>query len=143
MDKNNRNRERPFEQRGFSLIELLVVLVILGILGTLVAPRIFGQLDKAKVQGAQNQVVAISQALDLYRLNIGDYPEQLVDLVEQPAEADGWAGPYVRRKALQDPWNHDWVYQVPGQYGDFDLYSLGADGQEGGEEDDADVVSWE
>lgn len=140
----DRKRTRmPERQKGFSLIELLVVLVILGILGTLVAPRIFGQLDKAKVQGAQNQIVAISQALDLFRLNTDDYPEQLLDLVEQPSDVEGWAGPYIRRKALKDPWNNEWVYEVPGQHGDFDLYSLGADGQEGGEEDDADLVSWE
>lgn len=139
-----RKRTRmPERRKGFSLIELLVVMVILGILGTLVAPRIFGQLDKAKVQGAQNQIVAISQALDLFRLNTDEYPEALVDLVEQPSEVEGWAGPYVRRKALKDPWNNEWVYMVPGQHGDFDLYSLGADGQEGGEEDDADLVSWE
>jgi general secretion pathway protein G len=138
------NRTRmPERQKGFSLIELLVVLVILGILGTLVAPRIFGQLDKAKVQGAQNQIVAISQALDLYRLNTDDYPETLLDLVEPPSDVAGWAGPYIRRKALHDPWNNEWVYEIPGQHGDFDLYSLGADGQEGGEEDDADLVSWE
>ena len=140
----DRKRKRmPERQKGFSLIELLVVMVILGILGTLVAPRIFGQLDKAKVQGAQNQIVAISQALDLFRLNTDDYPEALLDLVEQPSDVEGWAGPYIRRKALKDPWNNEWVYMVPGQHGDFDLYSLGADGQEGGEEDDADLVSWE
>ena len=141
MDK--KRKRMPECQKGFSLIELLVVMVILGILGTLVAPRIFGQLDKAKVQGAENQIIAISQALDLFRLNTDDYPEALLDLVEQPSDVEGWAGPYIRRKALKDPWNNEWVYMVPGQHGDFDLVSLGADGQEGGDEDDADLVSWE
>lgn len=138
-----RQRKKAQSSQGFSLIELLVVLVILGIIGTLVAPRIFGQLEGAKVKGAQNQVVSLSQALDLYRLNTGSYPEGLVELVEQPSDVSGWAGPYVRRSLLKDPWGNEWVYVEPGQHSDFDLFSMGADGQEGGEGNDADIVSWE
>ncbi|TDJ33016.1 MAG: type II secretion system protein GspG [Gammaproteobacteria bacterium] len=138
-----RGRKRFNNNRGFTLIELLVVLVILGIMGTLVAPRIFKQLEGAKIQGARNQVTTLSQQLDIYRLNNGSYPEGLVDLVEQPADTIGWAGPYVKRSLLKDPWGNAWVYVLPGQHGDFDLYSLGADGQEGGEGNDADLASWE
>ena len=91
------------------------------------------------MEGARNQVTTLSQQLDIYRLNNGSYPEDLMDLVEQPADMIGWAGPYVKRSLLNDPWGNDWVYVVPGQHGDFDLYSLGADGQEGGEGNDADL----
>lgn len=129
--------------RGFSLIELLVVLIILGILATLVAPRIFGQLEEANVKAAHVGISRLAQAVDLYRLNTGQFPDKLEDLVDEPSGVEGWAGPYVKRGALNDPWKQAYIYTYPGRHSDYDIVSLGADQHEGGDKNDADIVSWE
>lgn len=131
-------------QGGFSLIELLVVLVILGIIASLVVPNILGRLTGAKVKAAKAQVTQLSSAIDAYYLDNGNLPDELRDLVEEPADATFWNGPYVKEALLQDPWNRKWEYKVPGDQGrKYDLYSLGADESPGGEGENADINSWE
>lgn len=129
---------------GFSLIELLVVLVILGIIASLVVPNMLGRLTSAKVKAAQAQITQLSSAIDAYYLDNGELPDELRDLVEEPADATFWSGPYVKESLLQDPWNRKWEYKVPGDKGRmYDLYSLGADNSPGGDGENADIKSWE
>ena len=130
--------------RGFSLIELLVVIGILAVIAAIVAPNLLGKADDANINAAKVQIEQVSAAIDLYRLETGRYPETLTDLVEQPADNPRWKGPYLRKKSLmQDPWHNDLQYARPGQHGKFDLYSYGPDGSPGGEGDDADIGNWE
>jgi general secretion pathway protein G len=133
-------------QAGFTLIELLVVLVILGMLAAFAAPQVLNYLGRAKTDAARAQVQNIASILDLYRLEVGRYPEEsdgLDALLEAPADAPRWNGPYVKRRdALTDPWGAMYVYRFPGEHGAYDLYSLGADQTEGGEGEDQDVTSW-
>lgn len=134
-------------QRGFTLIELLVVLVILGLLMSVVGPRVMKYVGGAKTDTARMQVQELAGALDMYHLEVGRYPSQeagLLALVEQPAGATRWKGPYLRKSTIpKDPWGNEYIYRFPGQHGAFDLYSLGADGQVGGEGEDAEIGSWE
>ena len=128
--------------KGFTLLELLVVIVIIGLLAGYVAPRYFGQVGKSEVQVAKAQIESIEKALDQYRLDTRNYPtaEQGLDaLTAKPANANGWAGPYLKKAVPADPWGRPYVYRVPGSKGDFDLYSLGKDGKPGGTGEDADI----
>lgn len=134
-------------QSGFTLLEVLVVLVILGLLAAVVAgPQIFKYLGSAKSEAAKVQVQQISSALDLYRLEIGRYPAQeegLEALVEAPAGLTKWDGPYLKKKeSIVDPWGHVFVYRYPGEHGDFDLYTLGADNAQGGSGENQDITNW-
>ena len=127
---------------GFTLLELLVVIVIIGLLAGYVAPRYFAQVGKSEVQVARAQIDSLEKALDEYRLDTRHYPssEQGLDaLVSRPQGENGWNGPYLKKEVPNDPWGHPYVYRVPGAKGDFDLYSLGKDGQPGGSGEDADV----
>jgi general secretion pathway protein G len=128
--------------KGFTLLELLVVIVIIGLLAGYVAPRYFAQVGKSEVQVARAQIDSLEKALDQYRLDVRHYPtaEQGLDaLVAKPVNEAGWSGPYLKKAVPNDPWGHAYVYRVPGQKGDFDLYSLGRDGKPGGSGEDADV----
>ncbi|MBT8063921.1 MAG: type II secretion system major pseudopilin GspG [Xanthomonadales bacterium] len=127
---------------GFTLVELLLVLVILALIGGLVLPGIIGKAEGAKVKAAASQINRLAMAVESYYLDTGDTPENLEQLVEDNS-ADGWNGPYVKPSSLKDPWGREYVYVYPGEHGDFDLYSLGADGQPGGEDKNADINSWE
>ncbi len=137
------NKRRP---NGYTLVELLVVLAILGLLVALAAPRIIKYLGSAKTDTARIQIEKLGGVLDLYRLEIGHYPtdqEGLEALVERPPQLDAWNGPYLKnRDALTDPWGRPYGYRSPGEHGEYDLYSLGADGKEGGEGEDKDVTNW-
>jgi general secretion pathway protein G len=127
---------------GFTLLELLVVIVIIGLLAGYVAPRYFGQVGKSEVQVARAQLDSFEKALDQYRLDNRHYPsaEQGLDaLVAKPANETAWAGPYLKKAVPNDPWGRAYVYRVPGSKGEFDLYSLGRDGKPGGSGEDADI----
>ena len=141
---------QPFitmNNRGFSLIELLVVLTILGILATVVAPRVMKHVGTAKSGTAKLQINEISAALDLYYLETSSYPttkEGLISLVQQPNGINHWNGPYLKKRSLPlDPWNNAYHYSSPGQYGPYDLYSFGKDNKAGGVKEDKDIQSWE
>lgn len=133
-------------RRGFTLIELLVVLAILGLLAGLVGPRILNQFGSSKTKVAKLQIEDFSQALDVYKLDVGRYPSQqegLKALVEKPGSVPGWNGPYLKKNTIpKDPWGNDYQLVVPGKHGPFDLLSFGADNAPGGEGENADVVSW-
>ena len=132
--------------RGFTLIELLVVLVILGLLAGLVGPRVLKYLGGAKTDTAALQIDELGAGLDLFHLEVGRYPttdEGLVALSAEPTGVDNWNGPYLKKKDIpDDPWGNSYQYRAPGENGDYDLYSLGRDNADGGDGEDADVVSW-
>ncbi|MGF1614995.1 MAG: type II secretion system major pseudopilin GspG [Gammaproteobacteria bacterium] len=130
--------------RGFTLLELLVVLAILGLIATFAAPRVFKYLASARIDSARVQIENLGQALDLYKLEVGTYPPDLEALVQPPAGEARWNGPYLKKSVIpKDPWGNDYVYRFPGEHGPYDLISLGADNAEGGEGENADIVSWE
>ena len=139
---DNRAQLRHAPPAGFTLLELLVVVVIIGLLAGFVAPRYFGQVGKSEIAVAKAQIDALEKALDQYRLDIGSYPNNelgLKALVERPASEAKWAGPYLRKSVPLDPWGKPYVYKVPGEKGDFDLASYGKDGQPGGSGEAADI----
>lgn len=141
-----RDRATTRRDRGFTLVELLVVMVILGLLAALVVPAYIGREQKARSQAARAQVELLGTALDTFRLDTGRYPtsqEGLEALRTAPAGLGGWDGPYLRKSVPADPWGRPYVYRSPGEHGDYDLLSLGEDGSPGGEGDAADVASWE
>lgn len=129
--------------RGFTLVELLLVLVILALIGSLVLPGIIGKAEGAKAKAAKSQIDRLAMAVESYYLDTGKTPDSLDQLIEGGRDAAGWNGPYVKASSLQDPWGREYVYEYPGDHGDFDIYSLGADGQPGGEGTNADINSWE
>lgn len=135
------------KDQGFTLMELLVVLLVLGLLASIAVPQVVKYLGRAKADTAQLQIEALSANLDFYKIDVGRYPgeeEGLKALVEKPSNAEKWFGPYIKKaSSLIDPWGEPYVYKFPGEHGAFDLKSLGADKKEGGEGEDADVVSWE
>lgn len=134
---------------GFTLIEIMVVVVILGILAAMVAPKILSRPDQAKVTVARSDIETISQALELFRLDNGFYPtldqglEALVEMPSSPPEAKNWNPEGYLKKVPVDPWGNAYMYLFPGNHGKYDLYSLGANGREGGEGTDADIGNWD
>ncbi len=131
---------------GFTLLELLVVLVILGLLSSLVGPAVLNQLGGAKSKTAALQIGDLEQALEMYKLDVGRYPttsDGLEALVSKPAGASGWNGPYLKGKVPQDPWKQDYVYKYPGERSELDIISYGANGVPGGEGEDADIGNWD
>ncbi|WP_432695490.1 type II secretion system major pseudopilin GspG [Marinobacterium sp. YM272] len=143
----NRKQSAKRGIAGFTLLELLVVLVILGLLASLVGPQVLRHVGSSKTKTAALQIQELGAALDLYRLEVGRYPttqQGLEALVQQPSGTTNWNGPYLSKSVVrQDPWGNDYIYQAPGSHGEYDLYSLGADGQEGGDGENQDVSSWE
>lgn len=141
--KSVMRHKAPGSGAGFTLVELLLVLVILALIGGLVLPGIIGKAEGAKVKAAASQVSRISMAVESYYLDTGSTPESLELLVNEPGDANGWNGPYVKPSSLKDPWGRDYEYRYPGEHGDFDIFSFGADGQPGGDGKNADINNWE
>ena len=130
---------------GFTLLELLVAMVIIGLLASIVAPQYFSQIGKSSTKVARAQIESFGQALDQYRLDVGRYPsteQGLAALQTAPPNTAQWRGPYLKRDVPNDPWGRPYQDRHPGQHGEFDLESLGADGQPGGDGEAADVHSW-
>ena len=140
-------RRRVRGRSGFTLLELLVVLVVMGLVSAIVAPQVMSLLSGAKSKSAALQIEALTHAISFYQLDTGDIPQGapgLEALLKAPKEAVRWRGPYVRkRQSLTDPWGRPYQYRVPGLHGPYDLFTLGADGKEGGTGDDADVGNWD
>jgi len=127
---------------GFTLLELLVVIVIIGLLAGYVAPRYFSQVGRSEVQVARAQIESLEKALDQYRLDLRRYPsaeEGLDALVAKPSSAETWSGPYLKKAVPMDPWGRAYVYRVPGEKSEFQLLSYGRDGKPGGNGEDADI----
>jgi general secretion pathway protein G len=133
-------------QDGFTLLELLVVMVIIGLLASFVGPRYFSQIGKSEVKSAKAQIDALEKALDQYRLDLGKYPtteQGLVALVSKPANEAKWDGPYLKKTVPADPWGSPYVYKFPGEHNnEFDLWSFGKDGQPGGSGANEDIQNW-
>jgi general secretion pathway protein G len=151
-DRNSRAAPVPDQpmpmasaEGGFTLLELLVVIVIIGLLAGLVAPRYFDQVAKSNTKVARAQIDSLEKALDQYRLDVGLYPtteQGLAALNNKPQNLEKWAGPYLKKAVPADPWGAKYLYKSPGEHGDYDLSSLGSDGQPGGTGEAADVQSW-
>lgn len=133
------------DEKGLTLIELMVVIVILGLLAALVAPKMFGRIGESKQKAAKAQIELFGTALDSFRLDVGKYPatsEGIQALRVKPSGLENWNGPYLPKEIPLDPWGHAYNYRSPGEHGDYDLYSFGADNAAGGEGENQDIVSW-
>lgn len=144
--QRGRSRARRAAEAGFTLIEMLVVITIIGLIMALVAPRVLNYLSESKVKAAKIQIASFASALDLYYLDIGHYPtsaEGLAALVARPGNQTTWNGPYLNGGILpEDPWGHAYVYRSPGEHGPYDIVSYGADGHESGTGNGNDITSW-
>ena len=140
-------QQKNTTQKGFTLLELLVVLGIIAMLAGMVGPAVMKHMGESKVKAAKVQIEDLAQTLDMYKLDVGSYPSSeqgLNALIENPGDVQRWNGPYLRKsKVPLDPWNNEYKYTSPGEHGKFDISSLGADGKEGGEAEDKDLNSWE
>ena len=146
MKRTGRRNFSGSIRKGFTLVELMVVLVILGLLAGLVSQKVIQYISKAKIQTARTQIAIFKNATKNYKIDTGEYPDEsmgLLALVEEPPDVIGWnAEGYLESYELPlDPWYNEYMYNYPGEYGEFDIYSFGADGKEGGEEgtEDADI----
>ena len=144
--KLNYLQDKNDGSRGFTLVELLVVMAIIALLAALVAPKVFPKLGKGKTAAAKAQIEMLGQALDHYRLDIGQYPTtaQGLQALNTNPGVEKWEGPYLKKSAIPlDPWNKPYNYACPGSHGEFDIRSYGRDGVQGGEGEDGDVTSWQ
>jgi general secretion pathway protein G len=142
----SKTREKKrLKEKGFTLIEILVVMVIITLLASLVAPRLFPKLGKGKQSAAKAQIELLEQGLDQLRLDTGRYPttQEGLSVLATNQNIENWDGPYLKKGLPNDPWGKPYNYQCPGTHGEYDLFSYGRDGAIGGEGEDKDVVSWE
>lgn len=140
----NINKRRA-GRAGFTLIEVMVVVIVIGIMAALIAPKFLGRREQAKQGVAKKNIAQIENTINMFQLDYGRYPEALDELVQQPGDVpdDQWMVPDLKPKDLNDPWGNPYVYRYPGNNGIFDLLSMGADGAEGGEGDGMDINNWE
>ena len=140
-----RSRVNSARQQGFTLLELLVVMVIIGLLAGYVGPKYFSQIGKSEIKATRAQIDALEKALDQYRLDVGHYPtteQGLAALTKRPASENRWQGPYLKKDVPSDPWSSPYQYRQPGEHGEFDLFSFGKDGKPGGDGEAADITNW-
>jgi general secretion pathway protein G len=136
---------KRIKNQGFTLLELLVVIVIIGLLASIAAPKLFKQIGKSETKTASAQIESLGLALDQYRIDVGQYPsteQGLAALYKNPGNVPKWAGSYLKKNIPNDPWGKPYLYKSPGDHGDYDLFTLGKDGQLGGTEEAEDVVNW-
>ncbi|MDN3512945.1 MAG: type II secretion system major pseudopilin GspG [Candidatus Brocadia sp.] len=144
-----KNRLMPelLKNGGFTLLELLIVMIIIGLLAALIGPKMIGRVGESRQTVAKQQIEGFSSALEMYKLDTTKYPTQeqgLEALVAEPQGTVNWKGPYLKKKFVpKDPWGNNYVYVYPGEHGDYDILSYGADGNTGGDDEDKDVASWE
>ncbi|HXG52202.1 MAG TPA: type II secretion system major pseudopilin GspG [candidate division Zixibacteria bacterium] len=144
--RKQRNRTPASRCEGFTLVELIVVVIIIGLLAGLVLPQFIRQEEKAKLKAARAQIELLGTALDTFRLDVGRYPttqEGLQALRQKPPGVDRWDGPYLKKELPVDPWGNPYIYKSPGDHGPYDIISYGADKAPGGEGDNRDINSWE
>ncbi len=130
-------------KKGFTLIELMLVVIIIGVLSAMVMPKLVGRSDQARVQAAKTDIESnLSLVLDLYEMDMGSFPENLEYLTTRPGGSENWHGPYTKKKKILDPWGRPYTYKCPGEHNpdSYDLYSVGKDGQPGTEDD---IKNWE
>ncbi|MCP4215736.1 MAG: type II secretion system major pseudopilin GspG [bacterium] len=133
-------------ERGFTLIEIIIVVIILGLLAALIGPRLFKKVEKSKQQIAKTQISMLENSIKMFKLDTGRYPttkEGLQGLLTKPEKANNWDGPYLEKGLPKDPWGRQYIYTYPGKKYVFELTSLGADGTKGGEDENKDVTNWE
>lgn len=139
--------QKIFRSAGFTLLELLIVMIIIGLLAALIGPKMIGRVGESRQTVAKQQIEGFGSALEMYKLDTTKYPTQeqgLEALVSEPQGVSNWKGPYLKKKFIpKDPWGNDYVYTYPGANGDYDIVSYGADGNTGGDGEDKDVLSWE
>jgi general secretion pathway protein G len=140
-----KDENQIYKGRGFTLVELLVVMVIIALLTALVGPRLFPKLGKGKQSAASAQIELIGQGLDHFRLDVGRYPttQEGLNAMMVNTGIEKWEGPYLKKALPNDPWDKPFHYESPGSHGEYDLYSYGRDGAPGGEGEDKDLLSWE
>ncbi|MCF6158189.1 MAG: type II secretion system protein GspG [wastewater metagenome] len=143
----NRPIIRFLKNGGFTLLELLIVMIIIGLLAALIGPKMIGRVGESRQTVAKQQIEGFSSALEMYKLDTTKYPTQeqgLEALVTQPQGIPNWKGPYLKKKFIpKDPWGNMYVYRYPGEHGDYDIISYGADNNPGGEDENKDIASWE
>ncbi len=145
--KELKKRSYLLRNGGFTLLELLIVMIIIGLLAALIGPKMIGRVGESRQTVAKQQIEGFSTALEMFKLDTTRYPTQeqgMEALVATPHGVENWKGPYLKKKFIpKDPWGNEYVYVYPGENGDYDIISYGADGAEGGDGENADVVSWE
>lgn len=145
MQNSTFSRYLKCNENGFTLLELLVVMVIIGLLAGYVGPKYFEQIGKSETKTARAQIDSLGKALDQYRIDVGQYPsteQGLAALNQNVANDAKWGGPYLKKSVPKDPWDRPYLYKSPGEHGDYDLFSFGKDGQQGGTKESEDIVSW-
>ncbi len=144
--QHSQNLPKIARQRGFTLIEIIIVVIIMSMIAALVVPQLFKKVEKSKQHITKTQIIMIEDAIKMFKLSIGRYPttqEGLKSLIEKPANASNWDGPYLEKGIPKDPWDNEYVYLYPGKNFVFEIISYGADGKAGGENEDKDINNWE